>query len=245
MKKLLTIIYLILCSIAAIHAQGTVTVTQSSDIDAIVNGKKAIAKTKEQLKAEKKAAKQAAKDVKKQVATPRLRLQEPVVEHITTSTVPSYTPQKSTSSAPRTKLVKKLVKRPHVPTPEEIIGDGQMVTKRLMHTIKKVRGFRVQVYSGGNTRIAHQEADKAGQKVKMFFPNLPVYVHFYTPRWMCLVGNFTNYRQARKVALKMRKEGYPNANVIRTMISVKTTKVVGEPSTYDETSISTETNSPY
>ena len=40
MKKLLTIIYLILCSIAAIHAQGTVTVTQSSDIDAIVNGKK-------------------------------------------------------------------------------------------------------------------------------------------------------------------------------------------------------------
>ncbi len=228
MKKLLTILFFILCSTAAIHAQGTVTVTQSSDIDAIVNGKKT--KTKEQLKAEKKAAKETKKQAPPSVATPtpRSRLQEPVVENIVTPTVPSYTPQPSTdpSSTPRTKLVKKLVKKPHTPTPEELAGESQMVTKRLMHSFRKVRGFRVQVYSGGNTRVAHQEADKAGQKTKMLFPDLPVYVHFYTPRWMCLVGNFTNYRLARRVALKMRQEGYPNAYVIRTMISVKATQVV-------------------
>ena len=50
-------------------------------------------------------------------------------------------------------------------------GESQIVTKRLKHTFKKVRGFRVQVYSGGNTRIAHQDANKAGKKVKSLFPS--------------------------------------------------------------------------
>ena len=48
MKKLLVILYLILCHINSISAQGVVTVTQSSDIEAIVNGKKA--KTKKATK---------------------------------------------------------------------------------------------------------------------------------------------------------------------------------------------------
>ena len=56
MKKLLVILYLILCYINSISAQGVVTVTQSSDIEAIVNGKKA--KTKKQLKTEKKTTRE-------------------------------------------------------------------------------------------------------------------------------------------------------------------------------------------
>ena len=61
MKKLLVILYLILCHINSISAQGVVTVTQSSDIEAIVNGKKA--KTKKQLKTEKKTTKEDKKTV--------------------------------------------------------------------------------------------------------------------------------------------------------------------------------------
>ena len=89
-----------------------------------------------------------------------------------------------------------------------------------------MRGFRVQVYSGGNTRIAHQQADKAGQKAKELFPEQPVYVHFYPPRWMCLVGNFTDYNAAKKNYANTSKGRLSHANVIRMMVSIKTTQPV-------------------
>ncbi len=122
--------------------------------------------------------------------------------------------------------MKRLVRRPHDPTFDDIDDGKQIVTKRVKKGIKKVRGFRVQVYSGGNTRIAHQQADKAGQTAKQLFPDQPIYVHFYAPRWMCLIGNFTNYNTAKKVMRKMRKEGYPQANVIRMMVSIRTSTVI-------------------
>lgn len=236
MKKLLPLLFFAFIGILTAGAQGSVTVHQSSDIDALVNGRKSAGKTKEQKKAEQKAAKRAAKDAQKRGETPHI-VQENATSKLrlpsnapSIQQIPQVNPVPNPSAMPkvqRTKIVRRLVRRPRVPDPYEI-DDTRLVTKRLMHTIKKVRGFRVQVYSGGNTRVAHQEADRAGQKAKSLFPDEPVYVHFYTPRWMCLVGNFTNYKQAVRVMRRMRKEGYPNANVIRTMISVKTTKVVSE-----------------
>lgn len=56
MKKFLTTLVIVLFGTLAASAQGTVTVTQSAEIDALVNGNKK-AKTKAELKAEKKAAK--------------------------------------------------------------------------------------------------------------------------------------------------------------------------------------------
>ena len=44
MKRLLTIIVFMLTAIVAVNAQGSVTVTQSAEIDALVNGKKAAKK---------------------------------------------------------------------------------------------------------------------------------------------------------------------------------------------------------
>ena len=70
-------------------------------------------------------------------------------------------------------MVKRLVRRPHVPSWDEV-DETRIVTKRIKKGTQKVRGFRVQVYSGGNTRIAHQQADKAGQKAKELFPEQPV-----------------------------------------------------------------------
>lgn len=39
-----------------------------------------------------------------------------------------------------------------------------MVMKRVAKGVKKVRGFRVLAYSGGNTRKARQEAEKIRSK---------------------------------------------------------------------------------
>ncbi len=92
--------------------------------------------------------------------------------------------------------------------------------------VHHARGFRVQVYSGGNTRVARQEAERAGQRVKSVLPNQPVYVHFYCPRWSCRVGNFTSYQSALGVLRQIRKLGYKNAVVIRSNITIRDVRYI-------------------
>ena len=208
-----------LTAVVAVNAQGSVTVSQSAEIDALVNGKKASKKNnkdRQKVESQNESARPAIKTPDtKQLTVPKLNEHKPEIAR----------PDNSTLQPVRTKIVKRLVRRPHVPAPDEM-EDTRLVTRRVRKGIKKVRGFRVQVFSGGNTRIAHQQADKAGQKAKELFPEQPVYVHFYPPRWMCLVGNFTSYDTARRVMRAIRKGGYPHANVIRTMVTIKTSQFV-------------------
>ena len=219
MKRLLTIIVFMLTAVAAVNAQGSVTVSQSSEIDALVNGKKAQKKNNKNQKKVESQNETARPTIKmpdtKQLVVPKIEDHKPEIAR----------PDNSTLQPIRTKVVKRLVRRPHVPSWDET-EDTRIVTKRIKKGTQKVIGFRVQVYSSGNTRIAHQQADKAGQKAKELFPDQPVYVHFYPPRWMCLVGNFTNYNAAKKIMRTLRKEGYPHANVIRMMVTIKTTEPV-------------------
>lgn len=108
-------------------------------------------------------------------------------------------------------------------TPEEMAAMTKVTTG-----VRHEQGFRIQVYSGGNTRIARQEAERAGQKVKAELPSQPVYVHFYSPRWSCRVGNFKTYNSALPVLRKIRKLGYKGAIIIRAIITVKEVKYVDE-----------------
>ena len=208
-----------LTAVAAVNAQGSVTVSQSSEIDALVNGKKAQKKNNKNQKKVESQNETARPTIKmpdtKQLVVPKIEDHKPEIAR----------PDNSTLQPIRTKVVKRLVRRPHVPSWDEV-DETRIVTKRIKKGTQKVRGFRVQVYSGGNTRIAHQQADKAGQKAKELFPDQPVYVHFYSPRWMCLVGNFTNYNAAKKIMRTLRSEGYPHANVVRMMVTIKTSQVV-------------------
>lgn len=75
------------------------------------------------------------------------------------------------------------------------------ITVRPPHPIKvrkyKISGYRVQIFAGSNSRSSRQEAEKAGIKFKDYFPEIPVYTHFYPPRWVCRVGNFKTEAQAR------------------------------------------------
>lgn len=246
MKKFLTTLVIVLLGTLAASAQGTVTVTQSAEIDALVNGNKK-AKTKAELKAEKKAAKMAAKEhrrngnlikpsanvTKTQAPIPTTRQETKVAPVPRTTVSPRVaTPSQGSTGSQysptyRTKLVRKKVKKSTVDPVDGAVVTNT-VTKRIIRGAKKMRGFRVLAYSGGNTRVARQEAERLGQKAKALFPTEPIYVHFYSPRWMCQIGNFTSYNKARNVMRKLRKEGFSNANVIRTMITVQTTKFVDE-----------------
>lgn len=87
------------------------------------------------------------------------------------------------------------------------------------HTYKTT-GFRVQAFAGGNTRNDRQKAEQAGNAMRQLFPGTDVYVRFYSPRWVCRVGNYRSYEEAREVLQSIRKQGYESATIVKGKIVV-------------------------
>ena len=72
---------------------------------------------------------------------------------------------------------------------------------------KKIQtiGYRIQIYAGGNTRYAKEEAQKAAQYVKSKYPEIPVYTDFVAPRWVCRVGDYKTIEEADQVMRMLKK----------------------------------------
>ena len=69
----------------------------------------------------------------------------------------------------------------------------------------QTKGYRIQVYAGGNTRVAKEEAQKAAQYVRTNFPEISVYTEFVAPRWVCRVGDYKTIEEADQ-AMRMLKQ---------------------------------------
>ncbi len=77
------------------------------------------------------------------------------------------------------------------------------VTKVVQKT--KVRGYRIQVYWGGNKQSEKGKAQAAGYKVTSLFPELEAYTSFESPHWRCRVGDFANQQEANEYLAKIKK----------------------------------------
>ena len=84
----------------------------------------------------------------------------------------------------------------------------------------KAIGYRVQVLAGGNTRQDRQRAEQAGRSLRSLFPGEEVYVHFYSPRWICRLGNYRTYDEAHEKLLEVRKMGYEAATNVKRKITL-------------------------
>ena len=104
----------------------------------------------------------------------------------------------------------------HASSPEE-----PDMSKKVMKNSYKVTGYRVQAYAGGNTRNDRRTAETVGNNIKRRFPEQPIYVHFYLPRWICRVGNFPTYEEAHAMLLEIREMGYKQASIVKGKISVQ------------------------
>ena len=93
-------------------------------------------------------------------------------------------------------------------------------SKKVMRGGHKVVGYRVQVFAGGNQRKDRQKAERIGSEIKSLFPRQPVYVHFYSPRWICRMGNFRTYEEAVQMLSSVKSMGYNAATVIKEKITV-------------------------
>lgn len=94
-------------------------------------------------------------------------------------------------------------------------------TRRKVMRGQKVQGYRVQVYSGGNSRDDKNKAQRIGNAMKEAFPTQPVYVHFYSPRWVCRIGNFVDREDANECLKQVRALGYSQACIVKGVITVK------------------------
>ena len=95
------------------------------------------------------------------------------------------------------------------------------MTKKVMKNSYKVTGYRVQAFAGGNTRNDRRTAETVGNNIKRRFPEQPIYVHFYSPRWICRVGNFRTYEEAHAMLIEIREMGYKQASIVKGKISVQ------------------------
>ena len=85
----------------------------------------------------------------------------------------------------------------------------------------KARGFRVKIYAGNNSRVARNEAQRAANKVKETFPEMPVYTYFQPPRWLCRVGDFKSIEEAHVAMRKLKGSGeFKEAAIVREQINI-------------------------
>jgi len=146
-------------------------------------------------------------------------------DNSTTTATPAKTP--TTAEAAKTATAK-TTKRgagrdtvSHVTYPHDTTEPVDTAThKKVMRGGYKVNGYRVQVFAGGNQRKDRQQATRVGNEIKSLFPSQPVYVHFYSPRWICRMGNFRTYEEAHQVLTSVRKMGYNAATIIKDKITV-------------------------
>lgn len=184
--------------------QATVTVTQSAAIDQVVNGNGPAIATPE---------------VKH---TPKTSQQTPAAHGATTPTKPAEERRHPETSRSET-ATRENVRTPKTTTKEDNEEEIPVIDmrKKVMRGGYKVTGYRVQAFAGGNTRADRMAAERIRNAIKLKFPDQPVYVHFYSPRWICRVGNYRTYEEADWMLGQLRKMGYKAATIVKGKITVQ------------------------
>ncbi len=216
MKQFFTILLSAILSVATANAQsfldrlqtqtkgkGSVTVTQSADIDRLVNGTAygtAAAAVQKKPVESKPSSVSGANTGTVQAKT----TEKPTQHHTTAATAKAGTSSPKAETGTTEAEVRTADPRP------KVMGNSH-----------KVNGYRVQAFAGGNTRADKQKAQRIGNAIKASYPDEPVYVHFYSPRWICRVGNYRTYEEAHKMLLELRELGYKQALIVKGKITVQ------------------------
>ena len=184
--------------------EGKVTVTQSKEIDDLVNGPQDVVTPA------------------RQTTQPALSNQGNKSNQTTQSNQNTQKqPEKQTEKQPERQTEEK-PKHPQIAAQPETTIDTTYTEDTRKKVMKgyKVNGYRVQVYAGGNSRDARVKAERTGREINSLFPGEPVYVHFYSPRWICRMGNYRTYEEAHQILNAVKKLGYKSAIIVKGKITV-------------------------
>ena len=200
------------------QGQGVVTVNQNKAIDELVNGK-LIAPQDNKTKTTPQPQKNLTDTQRKNTETQH-KATEPQHKEGTATTQHKLAPDslKKNETAKEGNHESNTQKAENKEETDMPVVD---MRKKVMRKSYKVTGYRVQVYAGGNSRNDRLKAEQTGNNIKMKFPDQPVYVHFYSPRWICRMGNFRSLGEAQKVLAKVKALGYRQACLVKGQITVQ------------------------
>lgn len=193
-----------------VSGQGTVKVEESREIDRLVNG------ADDSQSANQKTATASARQIQKHAEQTEKQTPQPVKREQTVKREQQTRQQGSESQ-------QRAVRREKEQQQDEERAETATVDtrKKVMRGSYKVTGYRVQVFAGGNTRADRQKAESTGKTVKMNFPDQPVYVHFYSPRWICRMGNYRELSEAQEYLRKVKALGFRSATLVKGKITVQ------------------------
>lgn len=232
MKQFVTFIFMILCPFISVNAQniiehlqkntpgkGVVTVNQSKEIDELVNGKEKVSQPRQNYGNGKKSG--------ESISVNKRKNNLPLNEHsLSREGNKEHEVNQNTEITDKAQEKKETHHESHkqdttVNTNEDFDIPVIDMRKKVMRHSYRVTGYRVQAFAGGNSRKDRIAAQKAGNAIKMKYPDQPVYVHFYSPRWICRVGNFRDLDEATKMLHQIRAMGYRSACLVKGMITVQ------------------------
>ncbi len=217
------------------QGQGSVSVKQSDDISNLVNGKN---KQKESSASSKSEAKPSSSS-QSQSASSRTESRPASHESSQASSTSRSTQTDEASARAERERERARQRREDEKLKEEARREAMKQrdeysstattssrgsVKKVMRGGRRIDGYMVQVWSGGNTREDKMKAEQVGQEMKSQMPSLPVYVHFYSPRWACRIGNFKKQDDATALVKKLKKLGYRSACVVKASLITRTYK---------------------
>ena len=130
----------------------------------------------------------------------------------TTTTTNEASSQGENASKKSAETAKNTLKHKNITSGTRTNAEGQIRRR-------KGTGYRIQIYTGGNSRADRMTAEKYGRLCRKEFPELIPYAHFASPRWICRVGDFRTQEEAAEYAAKLRKEGiFPEVSVVKSTI---------------------------
>ena len=217
------------------QGQGSVSVKQSDDISNLVNGKN---KQKESSASSKSEAKPSSSS-QSQSASSRTESRPASHESSQASSTSRSTQTDEASARAERERERARQRREDEKLKEEARREAlkqrdeysstattssRGSVKKVMRGGRRIDGYMVQVWSGGNTREDKMKAEQVGQEMKSQMPSMPVYVHFYSPRWACRIGNFKKQDDATALVKKLKKLGYRSACVVKASLITRTYK---------------------
>lgn len=228
---------------ALAFAQGSVTVTQSSAISDIVNNG---GKPAKQTPVTPQKQQSATAPQKQQTATNPPAQQSTAQKNSSSSSESgnASAPSSESGSSNESSESKHDTPKPHVYTkqpakPQQKIDptltdeeklaahiqersvDYSSKGKKVMSGVHKVKGWRIQIYNGGNKGVDKKKAQEWAAKLKKQYPNMPVYVHFLSPRWMTMCGNYRTHKEAEPVKTRLIQAGFKYASIVRQQIVIE------------------------
>jgi hypothetical protein len=211
-----------------VAGKGNVTVTQSKEIDELVNGKK--------IQTQQKAENTVIKDKKAETNRSETNHNR---NNIKPQNIFGDSTKHHNNNYNYDKKEENIVKSEKIPEkrennttkqksePVRIDNDEEFdiptidMRKKVMRGSRKITGFRVQAFSGGNSRNDRMKAEQARTTIKLNYPEEPIYVHFYSPHWICRVGNYRTFQEARNMLRKIKTLGYRQACIVKGTISIQ------------------------